>query len=149
MGRPEGTRTGSAARRTAAGAGVVALALALAGCSSGTTVKQVSEGPGQSAHPGVIDVAGLQLAAAPNGVWPKGAHVPLVGRMVNEGADPDFLLDVGSPAIHRLPRRGYFWEERRQLSLSQRGQGTRRPGKRQSPRRTERHCAQSASTDHH
>lgn len=85
-----------------------ALALALAGCG-GPPVKKVSEGPGQSAHPGTIDVAGLQLAAAPGGVWPAGAHVPLIGRMVNEGAEPDFLIDVSSPVAdsgHVVPSSG-------------------------------------------
>lgn len=91
-------RSGTAAVKGVVAAGsTLALSLALAGCS-GAPVKKVSEGPGQSAHPGAIDVAGLQLAAAPTGEWPKGAHVPLVGRMVNESAEPDFLLDVGSPA---------------------------------------------------
>lgn len=80
-----------------AGGAAVVVALSLAGCG-GPPVKKVSEGPGQSAQAGPIDVAGLQLAAAPGGVWRAGAHVPLIGRLVNESADPDFLLDVASPA---------------------------------------------------
>jgi copper(I)-binding protein len=88
-----------------AGGGALALTAALAGCG-GPPVKKISEGPGQSATTGTIDVAGLQLAAAPDGVWPAGSHVPLIGRMVNEGAEPDFLLDVSSPVAesgHVIP----------------------------------------------
>ncbi|HEU4567452.1 MAG TPA: copper chaperone PCu(A)C [Marmoricola sp.] len=102
-----GWRRGPGGRgaRALAGGGALALAVALAGCG-GPPVKKISEGPGQSAKTGTIDVAGLQLAAAPDGVWPAGAHVPLIGRLVNEGAEPDFLLDVSSPAAasgHVIP----------------------------------------------
>lgn len=96
---------GGRGAKVLAGGGALTLAFALTGCG-GPPVKKVSEGPGQSARTGTIDVAGLQLAAAPDGVWPAGAHVPLIGRIVNEGADPDFLLDVSSPAAqsgHVIP----------------------------------------------
>ena len=97
-GRRSGSEHGSGRHgRAVAAGGAAVLALALAGCGA-PPVKKVSEGPGQSAQAGPIDVAGLQLAAAPGGVWRAGSHVPLVGRMVNESAEPDFLLDVSSPA---------------------------------------------------